>query len=721
MIVAIKLVIVPESTSMITLDEEVAWVAREFDEEYYLATYPDVAASSEVPVVHFCANGWKEGRNPNPTFSTRYYLDSYGDVTKAGINPFFHFIVAGRAEGRSPAPSLPTTCSEFDSEFYLSNYPDVRTSKMDPQAHYIEFGWREGRDPSPWFSTRFYLNSYPDVAAAGVNPFIHFVTTGSKEGRLPKPILAPGSQAPTYRSPIVAEFDADYYLATYPDIAGLGVDPLTHFVTVGWKEGRDPSSNFSTRHYLESYPDVAAAGINPFEHFVLAGREEGRQGRRPVSHKLEALIGLRTLAEVSTSWLREFDPQQVLTATDLVAVLMSSVRRANFRIAISISHDNYRKIPGGVQLCIQREEECFVKDGYEYLNLYPWQPLPQLADSEATPDPYVKLTLNGVALGTALTSTVTAALGKIQHRINRTEVIIHHLLGHSPERITELCEAINRKRCYFWLHDFFSICPSYVLQRNGITYCGAPPVYSNACELCVYGSDRVKHLSRMKEMFSKLAMHVISPSEVTRLLWQACSSLPCEAITVAPHMELTFFRRPQPEPVSRSTRITIAYTGTQSAPKGWKKFEEIVNRFRGKSRFRFMYFGTAAPEIPSLVHVSVHVTIDSPNAMIDALRAENVDLVLHWAGWPETFSFSTFEALAASAFVITNPGSGNVAKVVSETGRGIVLEDEEALDRFLSGAEMIELAERARAARSLESVRISLSSMTHTVIDAGRS
>lgn len=59
--------------------------------------------------------------------------------------------------------------------------------------------------------------------------------------------------------------------------------------------------------------------------------------------------------------------------------------------------------------------------------------------------------------------------------------------------------------------------------------------------------------------------------------------------------------------------------------------------------------------------------------MIRALADRRVDFVLHWASCAETFSFSTHEALAAGAYVLTNAGSGNVAATVRRLDRGAVL------------------------------------------------
>ena len=54
------------------------------------------------------------------------------------------------------------------------------------------------------------------------------------------------------------------------------LNPLLHYDTYGWKEGRDPSAQFSTNAYLAANPDVAAAHVNPMLHYEEYGIYEGR-------------------------------------------------------------------------------------------------------------------------------------------------------------------------------------------------------------------------------------------------------------------------------------------------------------------------------------------------------------------------------------------------------------------------------------------------------------
>ncbi len=71
-------------------------------------------------------------------------------------------------------------------------------------------------------------------------------------------------------------FDAGYYLRQNPDVAAAGVDPYQHFMSFGWREGRDPSLLFSASKYLAANPDVAGVAFNPLLHYELYGQAEGR-------------------------------------------------------------------------------------------------------------------------------------------------------------------------------------------------------------------------------------------------------------------------------------------------------------------------------------------------------------------------------------------------------------------------------------------------------------
>lgn len=105
----------------------------------------------------------------------------------------------------------------------------------------------------------FYYATYPDVAASGVAPARHFHIYGWHEGRNPDSF-----------------FDTAGYLASNPDVAAAGIDPLAHFHRIGYMEGRLSSPAFDSAAYLAANPDVAAAGVDPLAHYLHYGQFEGR-------------------------------------------------------------------------------------------------------------------------------------------------------------------------------------------------------------------------------------------------------------------------------------------------------------------------------------------------------------------------------------------------------------------------------------------------------------
>jgi hypothetical protein len=76
-----------------------------------------------------------------------------------------------------------------------------------------------------------------------------------------------------------ALFDRNWYLENYADVAASRLDPLRHYLELGWREGRDPSPAFSSKLYLKDNPDVAQQELNPLLHYIKFGQFEGRKVR----------------------------------------------------------------------------------------------------------------------------------------------------------------------------------------------------------------------------------------------------------------------------------------------------------------------------------------------------------------------------------------------------------------------------------------------------------
>ncbi|MDG5497915.1 matrixin family metalloprotease [Niveispirillum sp. BGYR6] len=163
-----------------------------FDETFYLAKNPDVAAAItqgwlSSGFAHWQQWGQAEGRmavdaRANPLYDEVGYLAMNPDVAAAvasgGLRSGYdHYLAYGKAEGRSLTPL-------FDSVYYLTKNADVKAAGMDAWTHFMNYGWREGRDPSAYLDVSAYLDANADLKAAGVNPLTHYLMYGQGEGRL---------------------------------------------------------------------------------------------------------------------------------------------------------------------------------------------------------------------------------------------------------------------------------------------------------------------------------------------------------------------------------------------------------------------------------------------------------------------------------------------------------------------------------------------------------
>ena len=70
-------------------------------------------------------------------------------------------------------------------------------------------------------------------------------------------------------------FDGEWYKSTYN--IGDDVDPIGHYLSIGYAKEYNPGPNFSTHGYYERNIDVKRHGMNPLIHYERHGRNEGRK------------------------------------------------------------------------------------------------------------------------------------------------------------------------------------------------------------------------------------------------------------------------------------------------------------------------------------------------------------------------------------------------------------------------------------------------------------
>ena len=617
-------------------------VASAFDADFYRAIYQDVVLARMDPLRHYLEDGWKEGRDPAPWFSTAAYVASNPDVPGASA---FH--------------------------------------------HYVTQGWREGREaqPSPWGAPYLWR-----AADAGRDVAWRFAPRGD-----PSEVLSMGvAIAPDLHqiTKVIADgFDADYYLRVYPDVAATGMDPVEHFIVSGWREGRDPCAWFSIGDYLELNPDVANAGINPFFHYLAAGRDEGRPPRHHLGFRHRTISRLTPMAQRLETVMARAGAVAVGDALQLRAALLDQ-RTADGGLHLTFSHDDFTANVGGVQLCLQREAQALAAQEVNHLHLYPMTAWPTVRPDDCSAP--VGVVWNQQRLGAFHVTDIVSALSLLQpvSGDGRRSFALHSLLGHSVVDVLALLDAARLRTGFLWLHDFTSLCAGFHLMRDDVADCGAPPAASPACRICVYGPHRQRHTEAHDRLFAALDLTVAAPSPSAYDTWRAATSAPvATAFRIHPHAGLAPRTETAP-PVEGP--LVVAFIGAVAVHKGWPAFEDLASRFAADPRYRFLHLGSAPAVGAKVEFHEISVTPEAPTAMREAMSRHGVDVAVLWSLCRETFSFAAYEAVAAGAYVVTHADSGNIAAFVGGDDRGLVLSDEAELMELFETGEALRLARAER-------------------------
>jgi glycosyltransferase involved in cell wall biosynthesis len=124
------------------------------------------------------------------------------------------------------------------------------------------------------FDPAIYLDLNPDLVAAGVDPTTHYLLFGRNEGRV---YSLPGKEsdlAGADEPEVPKGFDPDVYLKLNPDVAAAEIDPITHYLEHGRREGRS--------YMPPSVVSSSADGFNASRETILVVSHEASRTGAPI-------------------------------------------------------------------------------------------------------------------------------------------------------------------------------------------------------------------------------------------------------------------------------------------------------------------------------------------------------------------------------------------------------------------------------------------------------
>lgn len=344
---------------------------------------------------------------------------------------------------------------------------------------------------------------------------------------------------------------------------------------------------------------------------------------------------------------------------------------------LSVSHSDAKVCIAGTERVIRSEQGLFLENGVSYLHIFP----KQYAGHSAFK--WFGLRADGHWIG-YLTASQLSHLWPILELlgIRISFIHFHHLLGTGPKTATEIIENLTSPARFF-IHDYYSVCTQFNLMFDDKTYCDGPPLGSVTCGDCKHGFARANHFEQFNSLLSSRCDEFIAPSAISAREWSKSYPHLRDKLQIVSHL-----REVSRAPILRNNDVTspirIAYVGYEAKTKGIDTWKRFIERVRDPA-FECYHLGQASYYSSQVEYVSV-LNADNPHAMADALHEHEIDVAFLWSIWPETYSFTALESLYAGSFIVTNTDSGNVAKLVLETGNGIVFERESDCFEFLEDA-----------------------------------
>jgi len=618
-----------------------AEIRARFSVDYYSAQLPEANPMSPGELLeHYRRVGWRLGLDPAPDFSVSGYLATNHDVMKSGLEPLEHFVRHGRLERRSAVPVGVPSGTAVASE--------------DTGNRIAE------RDSTEPLSISLGPSSAVSQRRKALGAYLEEIGLAA----LIRPGVEPG------------DVDSEYYRSRYARLITPGQTAEQHFGSLGWRQGLCPTPWFDTTFYSVIYSDIRDAAINPFEHFCAQGYRERRIPSSRSHFRSESSMLSLSLADEVKGWRQQPQVPDPWLSIDDIATGARALSLDGGDWVVAFGHDDPTVVVGGVQMCAGLESTEFVRSGSNYLYVFPAVPLPTLADPDV-PDMGLSVMVNGARVtGRFLLSQLADLSGLLLAGRPATAVVVHSLFGHHPEGLGEQLGRIGSHRWVWWVHDYMLQCASPTLAHNGLRACGNPPPSSALCRTCRFGAARTDHVERLRRLREARPWETFAPSSTAANVSVSGAERLEHPPQVVAHGRVvsngTSPRRLAGE------HLRIGYVGRATVAKGWGTFLNLI-RERSESAVEFLHLGTDPSGEPGVEFVPLAQTFQQGDAAVAALWVAEIDAVVIWPEWAETFSLVTLEAIAAGCVVVCPQDSGNVVHLAAHYERAVVYDDEDAM------------------------------------------
>ncbi|QFJ56295.1 hypothetical protein [Pseudobutyrivibrio xylanivorans] len=363
---------------------------------------------------------------------------------------------------------------------------------------------------------------------------------------------------------------------------------------------------------------------------------------------------------------------------------MKRIKPKYKRIVLTISYGNYIHGKGGTDKVIKAHQEILNNRDISVIHLYRAYSIGEKIKIHR--NDVWRLLLDGVDCGLFSTNEVINTIYTLNSEdYDVLNVFIHHIKNIHIEQLSKILHNVNCN-IYFYLHDYFTVCPaSGLINEQGI-FCNSDKPNELKCKGCTYFNESIlDRLDDISDLFNtyRERLTFVAPSEVAKNVWiKTYPDFENKTIVIYHQKMVGHYLKNKTEK-DENVPLNIAFVGYQRPLKGWDIWFDAVKNIRNSVNYKFFQFGTVNTHVDYIEEVEVDFT-KNLDSMIIQLRNNNIDVAVLWSLWPETYSYTFYEAMSANAFILTNNKSGNIAYQVGQLKNGIVADNINDLEKLLS-------------------------------------
>lgn len=258
---------------------------------------------------------------------------------------------------------------------------------------------------------------------------------------------------------------------------------------------------------------------------------------------------------------------------------------------------------------------------------------------------------------------------------------IHHLMWW-PQWSMNFEELFPGSRRIITLHDYWVSCPSIRLIRAG-AYCGVP-AHESVCAACIVNEHgRSENVFEWRREWAGVLKHfheILTPSEASRDVlargFEVAGVKFRDRIRAASNFLFSGEPRPRAEHEERDAVAArrIVFLGAYAPFKGSRLFGELAPQLQ-QDGFALEVWGALGDALPPGVTLREYSTSEQLRSLAGRYPAL---VVVMPALWPETFSYTAYEALIDVRAPVVSGPFGNPQQLVRETGAGVAMETADA-------------------------------------------